>query len=33
LTQGFWMADTACTQNLWMVVMGDNPSPYTQVPS
>jgi formylglycine-generating enzyme required for sulfatase activity len=26
LTQGFWLADTACTQTLWQVVMGNNPS-------
>ncbi|MCK5854372.1 MAG: formylglycine-generating enzyme family protein, partial [Sulfurovaceae bacterium] len=26
LTQGFWLADTACTQELWMVVMGENPA-------
>ena len=26
LTRGFWLADTACTQALWQVVMGDNPS-------
>lgn len=26
LTQGFWLADTACTQALWQAVMGDNPS-------
>lgn len=26
LTQGFWLADTACTQALWRAVMGDNPS-------
>ncbi len=25
-TQGFWMAETACTQALWQAVMGDNPS-------
>jgi formylglycine-generating enzyme len=29
LTQGFWMADTACTQGLWQAVMGDNPSKFT----
>ncbi|MGH8551395.1 MAG: formylglycine-generating enzyme family protein, partial [Methylococcales bacterium] len=28
LSQGFWLADTACTQALWMVVMGKNPSRY-----
>ncbi|WP_295388050.1 formylglycine-generating enzyme family protein [uncultured Thiodictyon sp.] len=26
LTQGFWLADTTCTQALWEAVMGDNPS-------
>ena len=26
LTQGFWMADTACTQALWLAVMGSNPA-------
>ena len=26
LTQGYWLADTACTQALWQVVMGNNPS-------
>ena len=26
LTEGFWLADTACTQALWQTVMGDNPS-------
>lgn len=26
LTQGFWMADTACTQALWQAVMGNNPA-------
>ncbi|MDR4513220.1 formylglycine-generating enzyme family protein [Nitrosomonas sp.] len=26
LTQGYWVADTACTQELWQAVMGDNPS-------
>jgi pseudouridine synthase len=26
LTQGFWLADSACTQALWAVVMGENPS-------
>ena len=23
---GYWLADTACTQALWQVVMGDNPA-------
>ncbi|MFO7563886.1 MAG: formylglycine-generating enzyme family protein [Enhygromyxa sp.] len=26
LDQGFWMAETPCTQALWKAVMGDNPS-------
>ncbi|MGD2085207.1 MAG: formylglycine-generating enzyme family protein [Candidatus Aminicenantes bacterium] len=26
ITQGFWMADTACTQALWQAVMEKNPS-------
>ncbi|MBN2718839.1 MAG: formylglycine-generating enzyme family protein, partial [Deltaproteobacteria bacterium] len=26
LTKGFWLADTACTQELWEAVMGVNPS-------
>ncbi len=26
LTEGFWIAETACTQKLWEVVMGENPS-------
>lgn len=26
LTQGYWLADTACTQSLWKAVMGKNPS-------
>ena len=26
LTQGYWLADTACTQALWLAVMGKNPS-------
>ncbi len=26
LTQGYWLADTACTQGLWQAVMGNNPS-------
>jgi len=29
LTQGFWLADSACTQALWQAVMGDNPSHFT----
>lgn len=26
LTEGYWLAETACTQALWKVVMGENPS-------
>jgi formylglycine-generating enzyme required for sulfatase activity len=26
ITQGFWLADTPCTQALWETVMGNNPS-------
>ena len=26
LSQGYWLADSACTQALWQAVMGDNPS-------
>jgi len=28
LTQGFWLFDTPCTQALWQVVTGDNPSQF-----
>jgi len=28
LTKGFWLADTACTQALWVAVMENNPSDY-----
>ena len=28
ITQGFWLADTACTQALWLAVMGQNPSQF-----
>jgi formylglycine-generating enzyme required for sulfatase activity len=31
LRQGFWLADTLCTQSLWMAVMGANPSHVTDV--
>ena len=27
--QGFWLADTACTQALWVAVMGNNPAYFT----
>ena len=26
LREGFWLAETACTQELWQAVMGNNPS-------
>lgn len=29
LTQGYWLADTACTQQLWQAVMGENPSRFS----
>jgi formylglycine-generating enzyme required for sulfatase activity len=32
LTQGFWLADTACTQALWQAVMGENPSRFRDDP-
>jgi formylglycine-generating enzyme len=28
LTQGYWLADTACTQALWEAVLGENPSEF-----
>lgn len=28
LSEGYWLADTPCTQALWVVVMGANPSQY-----
>lgn len=30
LTEGIWMADTACTQGLWEAVMGENPSRFKE---
>ena len=30
LSNGFWLADTACTQALWKAVMGDNPAFFTE---
>ena len=30
LTQGFWLADTACTQALWEAVLGENPSNFKE---
>lgn len=32
LTQGFWLADTACTQALWQAVVGDSPSEFKGEP-
>jgi len=32
LTQGYWLADTTCTQALWQEVMGDNPSHFKNQP-
>ena len=32
LTQGFWLAETETTQELWQAVMGNNPSPGLQTP-
>ena len=29
LSQGFWLADTTCTQALWEAVLGENPSRFT----
>ena len=26
ISEGFWMADTVCTQELWRAIMGNNPS-------
>ncbi len=28
ISQGYWLADTACTQALWQAVMGKNPSDF-----
>lgn len=30
--QGFWLADTPCTQSFWSVVVGDNPSHFSDRP-
>lgn len=32
LTQDYWLADTACTQELWEAVMGANPSSFKDDP-
>ena len=31
-TQGFWLAETACSQELWLAVKGSNPSRFTENP-
>ncbi|MCK6375329.1 MAG: formylglycine-generating enzyme family protein [Zoogloea sp.] len=33
LSRGYWLADTACTQVLWEVVMGENPSHFKDHPA
>ncbi|MEE9355682.1 MAG: formylglycine-generating enzyme family protein [Methylococcaceae bacterium] len=30
LTEGFWLADTGCTQALWQTVMGENPAHFKE---
>lgn len=30
LTEGFWLAETACSQSVWASVMGSNPSHFTE---
>jgi formylglycine-generating enzyme required for sulfatase activity len=30
LSEGYWLADTTCTQELWMAVMGENPSSFQE---
>ena len=32
ITQGFWLADSACTQALWQAVMDNNPSHFKDDP-
>ena len=32
LMQGYWLADTACTQALWQAVMGENPRMFSDHP-
>ncbi len=29
ISEGFWLADTACTQGFWQAIMGENPSHFT----
>ncbi len=33
ITQGFWLADTACTKALWQAVMDNNPSRFKDDPN
>jgi formylglycine-generating enzyme required for sulfatase activity len=33
LTQGYWLADTACPQALWEAVVGENPSGFKGDPN
>ena len=30
LTEGYWLADTTCTQEMWEAVMGQNPSQFKE---
>lgn len=30
ISQGFWLADTACTQALWLAIMGKNPAYFNE---
>ncbi len=30
ITHGFWLADTACSQEIWQAVMGNNPSRFNK---
>ena len=32
LTQGFWLADSACTQALWQAITGSNPANFKESP-
>ena len=32
LTEGFWLAETACSQSVWQSVMGSNPSKFADDP-
>jgi sulfatase modifying factor 1 len=32
LTQGFWLADSTCTQALWLAITGSNPANFTESP-